>query len=98
MDEVIIVDANHVNNTILKLKDPLKLSEAIADIRKMVDIKQTLLWRADAGTCCGSLCDIATSLAREIALMEKALKALEKNDTTEAILELEEYKNSLGTR
>jgi hypothetical protein len=98
MDEPIIVDAELINNTILKLKDPLRATEAVADIKKIVDIKQTLLWRADAGTCCGSLSNISASLTCDIALMEKALKALEKNDTAEAILVLEEYKNLLGTR
>jgi hypothetical protein len=98
MDEVMIVDSDRINSTIVKIKEPVKLSEAISDIKKILEIKQTLLWRADAGTCCGSLGNIATSLAREISLIEKALKALEKNNTSEAILILEEYKKSLDNR
>jgi hypothetical protein len=98
MEEVMIVDSDRINATIVKIKDIDKLSEAISDIEKILEIKKTLLWRADAGTCCGSLGNIATSLAREISLMEKALKALEKNNTSEAILILEEYKKSLDNR
>ncbi len=97
MEEVLIVDADRIQNTILKLKNPDKLSEAKSDLKKMIEIKQTLLWRAEAGTCCGSLGNIATSLTSEIALMEKILNAIEKNNVDEAILELEEYKNSLGS-
>ena len=97
MEEALIIDVTHINNLIAKLEDPSKLSEAVEDIKKMENIKQTLLWRADAGTCCGSLSVIAASLNREIEFMEKALKAIEKDDINGAIAELEEYKNSLST-
>jgi hypothetical protein len=57
----------------------------------MLDIKQTLLWRADAGTCCGSLCNIAASLSHEINLLENALSALDRGETSKAIQLLEKY-------
>jgi hypothetical protein len=97
MEEATIVDASRINKTIQKLKDPLKIQEAIVDIKKMIEIKQTLLWRADAGTCCGSLCNIATSLSREITLMEQSLNAINKDDKIDAIRILEEYRQSLSS-
>ena len=97
MEEPTIVDANRINTTIRKLKDPLKMQEAIGDIKKMIEIKQMLLWRADAGTCCGSLYNIVTSLSSEISFMEKTLRAIDKDDKIDAIRILEEYKQSLSS-
>ena len=95
MDEVLIVDAARIKDTISKLKNPAKLAEARSEVKKMIEIKQTLLWRSDAGTCCGSLANISTSLNRDIASLEKALSAIDQNKVDEATLELEQFKNSL---
>ena len=97
MEEPTIVDANRVNATIQKLKDPVKTKEAIDDIKKMIEIKQLLLWRADAGTCCGSLCNIVSSLSSEISFMEKTLRAINEGDKIDAIRILEEYRQSLSS-
>ena len=90
-----IVNKDSVKATRQKLDDPAKIKEAIADIKRMIEIKQALLWRADAGTCCGSLGDIASFLAREVTVLEKALNALQKDDKSEAIRSLEEYQQIL---
>jgi hypothetical protein len=93
--KMLIVNVDSIKATRQKLADPAKTQEAIADIQKMIEIKQTLLWRADAGTCCGSLCNIASFLAREISVLENALNALGKGDRNEAIRSLEEYQQIL---
>lgn len=98
MENVLIVNSDSIKATRQKLADPGKTQEAIDDIKKMIEIKQTLLWRADAGACCGSLCNIASSLTREISIMESALNALEKGDKPEAIRLLEEYEQVLKVR
>ena len=90
-----IVDEDSVKATRQKLDDPDKTQEAISDIEKMLEIKQTLLWRAEAGTCCGSLCSIASFLARETTILESVLASLENNDIPEAIRLLEEYEHIL---
>jgi hypothetical protein len=56
MGEILIVNAESVRAARQKLVGGCKRDEVIADIKSMIEIKQTLLWRADAGTCCGSLC------------------------------------------
>ncbi len=97
MEEPTIVDASRINTTIQKLNDPLKMQEAIDDLKKMIEIKQILLWRADAGTCCGSLCNIISSLSSEISFMEKTLLAINRGDKIDAIRILEEYRQSLSS-
>ena len=95
MEQMLIVNPGSVKATREKLNDPARTQEAIDDIKKMIEIKQTLLWRADAGTCCGSLCNIASFLSREITILENALNALGENNKVEAIRSLEEYQQIL---
>jgi hypothetical protein len=98
MEEMLIVNAEMVRAARQKLVDESKRDDVILDIKNMIEIKQALLWRADAGTCCGSLFNIATSLSREISIMEKALNALEKDDNAESIFWLEEYEQLLNSK
>jgi tetratricopeptide (TPR) repeat protein len=95
MEQTLIINAETVKAIKQKLADPDRIQEAHAAIKKMLDIKQALLWRADAGTCCGSLCNIATSLSREISILENAHNALEKGDNSQTIQALEEYEQLL---
>ena len=47
---MLIVDKSSVNAIKQKLDNSEKIQESIADVKKMLEIKQTLLWRADYGT------------------------------------------------
>jgi hypothetical protein len=95
MEQTLIINVEAIKAVRQKLAEPAQIQEARADIKKMLEIKQTLLWRADAGTCCGSLCNIATSLSREISILENALNALEKGEKSTALQSLEEYEQLL---
>ena len=92
---MLIVNKDSVKATRQKLEDSGKIQDAVNDVKKMLEIKQTLLWRAEYGTCCGSLCNITSFLVRETAILEKALVALEQNDKSEAARLLKEYENIL---
>lgn len=92
---MMIIDTQSVSATRQKL-DSGNLSEAIEDVKKMLEIKEALLWRSEAMTpCCGSLCSISAHLAREVELLEKTLAALEKGDKNQAAHLLEEYAHAL---
>lgn len=92
---MMIIDTQSVSATRRKL-DSGNLQEVIKDVKKMLEIKETLLWRSEAMTpCCGSLCSITAHLAREVELLEKTLAALEKGDKNQAARLLEEYANAL---
>lgn len=93
---MLVVNANIVKTVREKLNAADKTYEVIDDIKRMIEIKKTLLWRADAGTCCGSLCNIASSLTSEISLLENALTRLEKGDKASARQSLMEYEQMLA--
>jgi hypothetical protein len=92
---MMIIDKDSVTATKQKL-DTGKIPQVIKDVKKMLEIKETLLWRSEAMTpCCGSLCSITAHLAREVSLLENTLVALEKGDKTQAADLLEEYAHAL---
>ena len=92
-----IINKDSVKAIRQKLDDTAKKQEVIAEVRNMLEIKSTLRWRADAGTCCGSLCSISSSLTREISLLEEILSALEQGDDPHAVSLLQEYEHVLET-
>jgi hypothetical protein len=92
-----IIDVDTVKAIRQKLNDPAKKQEVIGDVKKMVEIKETLHWRSNAmSSCCGSLGCITSQLGCEIDALERTLAALEKNDTKEAARLLEDYEHILA--
>ena len=94
---MLIINEDSVKFVRQKLDDPAKKQEVITDINNMLEIKRALQWRADAGTCCGSLCSIASFLTREIGVLEEVLAALGQGDDSRAIRLLKEYEHILET-
>jgi len=94
---MIIINVDSVKAVRQKLDNPARKQEVITDISNMLEIKRALQWRADAGTCCGSLCSIASSLTREIGVLEEVLAALEQGNDPRAINLLQEYEHILET-
>jgi hypothetical protein len=95
---MMIIDKDTVSATRQKIADPKKLKDAIADVKKMLEIKEALLWRSEGMTpCCGSLSNVSAHLTREIGILENTLSALENKDTTLASDLLQEYLNLLDT-
>lgn len=93
---MLIIDKNSVNAIKQKLSSTGRTQEVVDDVKKMLEIKQTLLWRSDAAApCCGSLCRINSQLALEVNILEDTLSALESNKTTEAARLLEKYMHTL---
>ena len=92
---MIIINKDTVEALIKKLDNPDRDKDVYDDVKNMLEIKQTLLWRADAGTCCGSLESVASYIARETIILENTLAALGRGDKSEAALLLQEYKQIL---
>ena len=89
---MLIINKDSVSAAKHKLDDPRKTQEVIHDVRRMLEIKQTLLWRSDAmAPCCGSLCSISACLTHEVDILENTLAALERSDRTHAADLLDEY-------
>ena len=94
---MLIIDKDSVTAIRQKLDDLSRKQEVVDDVKKMLEIKQALLWRSEAmAPCCGSLCSIASQLTREVNLLEHTLAALEGGDTAQAVDLLEEYLQLLG--
>jgi hypothetical protein len=95
---MMIIDKATVTATKQKVADPKKISQAIKDVKKMLEIKEALLWRSEGmAPCCGSLSNISACLTREISILENTLSALENNNTVQATDLLQEYLNLLDT-
>ena len=96
---MMIIDKETVSATRQKIADPKKMKGAIEDIKKMLEIKEALLWRSEGmAPCCGSLGNISAHLTREISVLENTLSALEKKNTALASDLLQEYLDLLDTR
>jgi len=95
---MLIINRDSVTATRQKIADPKKISQAIKDVRKMLEIKEALLWRSEGiAPCCGSLSNISAHLTREVSILENTLSALESKNTARATDLLQEYLNLLDT-
>jgi hypothetical protein len=92
---MLIINRESVRATREKLDNPATRGEALQDIRKMLEIKRNILWRADAGLCCGNVGGMTDCLVCETSILENTLESLEKGDVNGAIRYLEEYEHSL---
>jgi hypothetical protein len=73
-----------------KIADPEKKAECIADVENMITIKQSHLARADWGSCCGNICNLAPQMDSELQMLQKILEVL-REDSTRAASLLEDY-------
>jgi len=73
-----------------KIADPEKKSECIADLENMITIKQSHLARADWGSCCGNVCNLAPQMDSELQMLQNILEVL-REDSTRAASLLEDY-------
>jgi hypothetical protein len=95
---MMIIDKETVGATRQKIADPKKIPQAIEDVKKMLEIKNALLWRSEGmAPCCGSLSNVSAQLTREISVLENTLSALESGDKTHAVDLLQEYIDLLET-
>jgi len=74
-----------------KLADPEKREQSLADIEHMIEVKQSHLWRADVGSCCGALCNLTGLIEIEIGILQDAAEALKSGDDGKAASLLEDY-------
>ncbi len=93
--QAFIVNRESVLATRKKLESPQGLSEAISGVKKMLEIKEALLWRTEMSPCCGSLTSLSSCLACEVDLLTRTLAALENGDKEGAARLLEEYAHIL---
>jgi len=91
---VLIITKQGVESLTYRLNDSAKFSQCRDEVKKMVEIKSALLWRAEtAQACCGW--QLGACLASEVQILEDALNALEEGNTSQASSLLNDYVNQL---
>ena len=73
-----------------KIADPEKKAECIADVENMITIKQSHLARAEWGSCCGNICNLAPQMDSELQMLQNILEVL-REDSTRAASLLDDY-------
>jgi hypothetical protein len=74
-----------------KMADPKKKTECIADVENMIKMKESHLARAEWGSCCGNIRNLASQIDGELQILQNTLDALKKKDSTKASSLLEDY-------
>jgi hypothetical protein len=74
-----------------KMADPKKKAECIADVENMIKMKESHLARAEWGSCCGNIRNLAPQIDGELQMLQNTLEALKKKDSPKASSLLEDY-------
>jgi hypothetical protein len=74
-----------------KMADPKKGSQCIADVENMIEMKESHLARAEWGSCCGNIRNLAPQIDGELQVLQNTLEALKKKDNPKASSLLEDY-------
>ena len=93
---MLVISKQQVENLIHRLSDPAKFDECRDEVKKMLEIKSALLWRAGGPrSCCGSLEEIKVCLASEVQILEDVLDALDEGNISQASSLLRDYTHYL---
>ncbi|MDH4068636.1 MAG: hypothetical protein OEU97_06905 [Dehalococcoidia bacterium] len=74
-----------------KISDPKRRAECIAEVEDMIKMKESHLARADWGSCCGNIRNLAPQIEGELHVLQNTLEALKKKDSPKASSLLDEY-------
>lgn len=74
-----------------KIADSEKRAECIADVENMIKIKESHLARAEWGSCCGNIRNLASQMDSELQMLQNILEVLKEKDSTKASALLEDY-------
>jgi|SRR4030043_75814 hypothetical protein len=74
-----------------KIADPKKRSQSIADVENMIKMKESHLARAEWGSCCGNIRNLASQIDSELRLLQNILETLKSKDSEKASSLLEDY-------
>ncbi len=80
----------HIMSLKDKLGDPGKTAECIADVENMIAAKESMLAKAEWGSCCGNICSLTHRLESEIQMLQTVLGQL-KDDSEKAAAILDDY-------
>ena len=73
-----------------RIKNPEEVNECRDELKKMLEIKGALLWKAEACSVCVGW-QLPAQLSWEVQTLENTLEALQGGDTAKAVSLLEGY-------
>lgn len=85
---MLLITKNGVKSLIERISSEHNMDECTKELEKMIEIKNSLLWRAETAKCCVGW-ELPAQFAGEVDMLEKALAALQNGDkkTTIALLD-----------
>lgn len=89
-DQILIISKDLIKSLRSRLLDSSRASQCREELERMLEIKQTLFWRADAGSSCVGRA-MSAHLFGEVRLLEATLDALYREDYLQAAASLEEF-------
>jgi len=78
-----------------KVSDPKKKAECIEELENMIKMKEAHLARAEWGSCCGNIRNLAPQIDSELGLLQNILETLKSKDGKKAGPLLDDYIASL---
>ena len=78
-----------------KVSDPKKKAECVAELENMIKMKEAHLARAEWGSCCGNIRNLAPQIDSELGLLQNILETLKSKDGKKAGPLLDDYIASL---
>lgn len=85
-----VITKEGVESLVKRLVDPGEAGSCRRELEKILEIKEALSWRADAGPCTAARC-FAPGLFGEAQLIQAALDALDKGRYQEAAALVSEF-------
>jgi hypothetical protein len=89
-DEMLIITRELVESLRRRLLNPGEAGRLREELSKMLEIKETLFWRADVGPCCVGRA-MSAGLFGEVQLLETTLEAFDTGDYRKAASSLDEF-------
>jgi len=78
-----------------KVSDPKKKAECVAELENMIRMKEAHLTRADWGSCCGNIRNLAPQIESELGVLQSILETLKSKDGRKARPLVDDYIASL---
>jgi len=85
-----VITREGVASLVRRLLDPAEANHCRGELEKMLEIKEVLSWRADAGPCCAARV-MSPGLCGEAQLLQAALDAFDKGRYQEAAALVSEF-------
>jgi hypothetical protein len=93
---MLLIDDEQLKALIDRLASPKQYQQCLEEIQRMVEIKQALLWRADASVgCCGW--PTVMRFTYEVQLLEDALESYKEQQIEKTAKLLEDYRVYIGS-